>query len=499
MQIEVYTSALSVTAGDTVAVHVSTKFPFYTIEIEREGPAPVVVFRREDIAGRYFETPANASEEGCRWPSALNIEIPDAWRSGFYYVRAIADGEEALAFIVVRAALPTSKILLVIATNTYNAYNDYGGMSLYAGKEHPGYSADAASKVSFLRPWGRGFCSKPDDAPYRIASVEGSGLFVASGWGASNGFSPYAWSAGWHSYERHMALWLEKNGYEVDFAVSSDLEIRPDLLRRYKLMLSVGHDEYWSWRMRDAVEDFINDGGNVCFFSGNTCYWQVRFEDGGNTLVCFKQNYKNDPVFNTGNRHLTTTFWMNHVIGRPETRLTGQSSVFGGYARMLGASPNGAGGYLVYRPDHWVFEGTGLFYGDLLGGHDKIVAFEVDGCPMTLENGIPKPASFYDGPKSVEILGLAPAAHWTEETDPADILAPTDTGLSFLEEYAGDIFGNATPESVARISHNHATMAIYRKNGTVFSAGTTDWVYGLTGHDPAVERVTRNLLDRLGR
>ena len=84
-----------------------------------------------------------------------------------------------------------------------------------------------------------------------------------------------------------------------------DLEFRPELLKHYKLVLSVGHDEYWSAPMRDNLEKFIGDGGNVAFFSGNTCCWQVRSEDDGRALACWKQAFGDDP----------------HLQGRRTTRL----------------------------------------------------------------------------------------------------------------------------------------------------------------------------------
>jgi hypothetical protein len=59
------------------------------------------------------------------------------------------------------------------------------------------------------------------------------------------------------------------------------------------------------------------------------------------------------------------------------------------------------------------------------------------------------------------------------------------------------VFGDDAPEHVLRLSHNHAVMGSFTRGGTVFSAGTTDWSHGLDGHDPVVERITRNVLDRL--
>ena len=59
------------------------------------------------------------------------------------------------------------------------------------------------------------------------------------------------------------------------------------------------------------------------------------------------------------------------------------------------------------------------------------------------------------------------------------------------------MFGDDSPGSVARVAHNHAVMGVHHRGGTVFTSGTTDWVYGLAGHDPVVTQATRNILDRL--
>ena len=106
-------------------------------------------------------------------------------------------------------------------------------------------------------------------------------------------------SSQFDNWEQPFVAWAEPNGYPLDYAVNSDLEFRPELLQAYKLVLSVGHDEYWSTPMRDNLEAFIAKGGNVAFFSGNTCCWQVRSEDDGRALACWKQSFDKDPVFQT--------------------------------------------------------------------------------------------------------------------------------------------------------------------------------------------------------
>lgn len=286
-----------------------------------------------------------------------------------------------------------------------------------------------------------------------------------------------------------MVLWLERNGYAVDYAINSDLEFHPQLLGRYRLMLSVGHDEYWSWGMRDTVESFIAQGGNVCFFSGNISGFQVRFEDRGSSMVCYKQRYEDDPVFKAGQTHLATTYWTNREVNRPESRMTGLTHWYAGFSRFRGVVGQGPGGYLIYRPEHWIFEHSGMGYGDCLGQASEIVHYEVDGCPICMKNGLPYPEEFHDAPSSLMVLGMVPAAKDLRVYSLREISA---------EEYIKK-FGPAGPQAFEHVidGRGHAVMSMYVNNGTVFCAGTTDWTSGLTGKDPAVERITKNLLDRL--
>ena len=73
--------------------------------------------------------------------------------------------------------------------------------------------------------------------------------------------------------------WAERSGLTVDVATNRDLEDHPDLLDRYRLVASVGHDEYWSWGMRDTMDAWVAAGGNWLILSGNTSFWQVRYGD----------------------------------------------------------------------------------------------------------------------------------------------------------------------------------------------------------------------------
>ena len=269
---------------------------------------------------------------------------------------------------------------------------------------------------------------------------------------------------------------------------------------RYRLVLSVGHDEYWSGPMRDTVEGFIGRGGNVAFFSGNTSLWQVRLEghDGqgrATQMVGYKGHFHDDPVFGTDRQAELTTLWSDHLLGRPENHMTGVSFTRGGYHRIGRAVTNGAGGYTIHRSDHWIFEGTGIGYGDVLGGDAKVVGYECDGCAFTYRDGLPYPTGEDGTPGDLEILGTVPVAHFTHTSAPRP---PAPGTPSELEYIASRVFGERGQEH--RIAHGHAVLGTYTSagGGTVVTSGSTDWAHGLAAHDRDIEQITANVLDRLG-
>jgi hypothetical protein len=500
--VEGYADRQSYGAGDTVEIRCSSRVPTITASVVRVGRERVEVWQRAGINVAEHPYPDDAYATGCGWPVAFTVAVDPAWKSGFYEVSLQAEGtvgEEATAeaFFVVRPGPNSSAdAILVLATNTYNAYNQWGGRCLYSD----------ARKVSFDRPLERGYLRRPaapDAAPYdgRVASLpdepdeEHQQL---QDYLADFDYPLWCASAGWHNWERRFVKWAESEGITLDYAVNSDLEFHPEVLDGQKLMLSIGHDEYWSWAMRDRADAFVEGGGSWAIFSGDTCFWQVRYEDDGRTMVGYKgRAATEDPVAGTGDSHLLTSIWSLPAIGRPEAQTIGLSFTRGGYARVGQATPRSSGGYNIHRPDHPVFAGTNLRYGDVLGGPSRIVGYEVDGCELTMVNGDPVP-TYADGtPAGLEVLATAPArllsitsttsevpkALWASSDPPGD-----------LEGVATALFGSPSPENVARIAHNHAVIGTFtRGRGKVLNAGTTDWCYGLDS-DPLVQRVTANIL-----
>lgn len=448
---------------------------------------------RDDVALEPHAVPEDAAARGCDWPAVAEVAVGSDWPSGYYEVAISTDGgrvtHEAVACFVVRAAAPDpDRPLLALCTNTYNAYNDFGGRNLYEG----------GTQVSFLRPLATGLLRKPAGPGSRVTVLDPPDPRMRAHvtYLRDHHMTQWAGSAGWPNYELPFVRWAEANGYPVDYAINADLE-DPATLEGRRLYLSVGHDEYWSAPMRDTVEAFTAAGGNALFLSGNTAFWQVRLEDDGATMVGYKDRFARDPVFGTDRQGELTSMWSDHLVGRPENEMTGVSFVRGGYHRIGRTVASGAGGYTVYDPGHWAFAGTDATFGDLVGARSTIVGYECDGCDFVMRDGRPIPTGTDGTPADFRILGIAPVQHFDRDNAPRP---PRPQDKSEVEFIAWRAFGDESPEAVASIAHGHAVMGIHEPGGFVFTAGTTDWVWGLTGADPVVARVTRNLLDRgLGR
>ena len=262
------------------------------------------------------------------WPAGPTITIPDAWRSGMYVaVLRPIDGTapRAVPFIVrssLRAPAPT---LFMSALSTWQAYNGWGGKSLYT------YNS--------------------------IGDVTPTGTRAA----VTVGFDrPYDWDGGLgylRKWEAAFIRWMERSGREVDYAADVDLGTRPEILAGRLLGVSAGHAEYWSRPMRDALESAVASGMNAAFFSANELYWQVRNEPSPNgadrRITCYK-SAKRDP-FRATRPDLTTCRWREVPVSRPEARFLGV---------MYGHVVSKPADWVVTGSRHWLYKGTGLRDGD---------------------------------------------------------------------------------------------------------------------------------------
>ena len=488
--------------GDTLRLQVSTTASNWHLEIVHDALQPARLFERRSLPGARQDTPADASVAGCGWPAAFELEIPADWPTGGYRVTcridtALGPKENHQLFLLrSNRSGRRERVLLVASTGTWCAYNDWGGSNHYSGITGPEGNA-YAPVLSLERPLPRGFVVLPPEAPRAALAAPPDFASPVSyphmEWAWRNGYSKKYASAGWASYERHFVHWAERAGFEVDLVSQYDLQLNPGVIEDYRCMTFIGHDEYWSWEMRDAVDAWVEAGGRVARLAGNFL-WQTRLEDGGRRQVCYKYRARDEDPLRGSER--VTTAWEAPEVGRPGAATFGLNALRGVYAGWGGCVAFGAGGFPLYRPEHWAFAGTGLGYGDVLGATARVFAYEVDGLDYVIRDGLPYPSGAEAVPDGLEILavGLASNAEVARGGIAADALFLGDEDCAFR---ASVLHGEITPASMALASRGSGMIVAFPKGrGEVFHAGSVEWVAGLLRRDAQVEQVTRNLLNR---
>lgn len=416
-----YADATSVTPGGFITFYISNLInPFTMTVVNLADPdvtlttLPGLTSAQSDCTGKW--------ENGCGWHATQTLFIPANWPSGYYDARFTTSIGPKHIIFVVKAANPgsTSPILVIQPTNTYQAYNGYGGKSTY-----PTGSPDRATTVSFNRPY--------DD---------------------QNGLGMY------RLWEMPFVYWMASENRRFEVATESDLE-DPTLLSHYKLLVIVGHSEYWTAAERQNVEAFSHNGGHIAMFSGNNMWFQARLTNSARNLVVYKDT--TDPIAST-TPSLTTVNWYDFPVYDPENSIFGLSYRSGGYANKI-ADPNVFDtkpldqrvGYTVADPNSWVFQNAGVTSGSMFGA--GAAGLEVDGTRYNCSANDPLNMTVdgSDGtPLNLHILAITPS------------------------------------------EYGHGVIGVYTNSagGTVFDAGTRDWAQVL-GTDPVVTQMTRNMLDRL--
>jgi hypothetical protein len=444
-----YPARAGVAPGESLVLHISTDAARFRVLFYRWGERLLLMHETSWLAGKYA-LPQSAADDW-QWPP-YEFQIPHHWPSAVYIAhleelggRALDLATDSAAVLFVVRGLGHSKLLYKIPLATYHAYNCTGGGCFYI---NPPRSQDPpGAKLSLHRPGG------------------GIG---GETWGALDYYdmsSPRQTFAHW---DARFIRWLVSNGYSPEFCTDVDIHADPDLCNRYRLLLSVGHDEYWSETTRDRVEDFVSRGGNVAFFGANLCWWRIHVVDAGTAIVCHQG----------GPRGAFDHWWPETGANRPEDALTGVSYRNGG---GWWDGPRHTDGYIVQDPQHWVFAGTGLCRGESFGNNTSppLVGYECDGAPMEC----------FD-----RTTGLAVLSSNAQSTG-------TPSGFRLLAASLLDGNWQERPprETYPAASGIHAaTMGIFSRNGTVFTGGTTDWAQVLeNGQDSHVDKITRNVINGL--
>lgn len=507
LEVWCYTDQLAYCSGEKIDLHIGSSEKSVSIRIYCDGIKQDLVHSHDQVAVSQSSMPTDFFATGCDWPVAYTWKVPEELASGFYLIECTVrddKGEtrqhEAGFFIKPKIGKPTANILLVAATSTWIAYNDWGGYSAYAGHCEE-YVLGKSPKLSIHRPWARGFLSLPPNAPRKPHRYEVKPRDIPRyppiEFAYTRGYSKYYANAGWASYEGPFAKWLEQQGYAVDFITQHDLHYHPEYLEHYPCVLTVGHDEYWTYEMRQVIDQYVEQGGNFARFAGNFC-WQIRFEDNGNTQVAYKEDAaEKDPVANTDQQHLLTSVWEDPLVGWNGASTVGLNALWGIYAGVGHIAPKQGGSFTVYRPDHWCLRGTDLCYGDQFGGEANIFGYEVDGLDYVIKDGLPEP-TYKDGAiagTDIIAMGLAgnlEADHGHQGTTLYYAASCTD-----LEGFAHCRYGDTSEASLDKASRGSGMIVNCQKGeGEIFNAGSCEWVSGLIEKDPYTEIITRNVLNR---
>ncbi|MBI4901294.1 MAG: DUF4082 domain-containing protein [Actinobacteria bacterium] len=276
-----YATQMSVNIGNAIAFKVNTNAKAYTVDIFRMGyyqgngarkitTIPVSVPLPQTQPACLRDTATDLFDCGA-WAVSASWQVPSTAVPGVYFAqltRTDTGGRSQIMFVV-RDDASHSDIVFQTSDTTWQAYNTYGGASLYQGvNQSRGY------KVSYNRPF-----------------IDRDGVTMRD----------YVYANEYPSIR-----FLEANGYDVSYISGVDVAMGQGHLTNHKVFLSVGHDEYWSAGQRDAVTQARDAGVNLMFLSGNEVYWHTRWEnsiDGTGTpyrtMVCYKDTKESaqiDPV-----------------------------------------------------------------------------------------------------------------------------------------------------------------------------------------------------------
>jgi hypothetical protein len=332
-----YADHTSVLPGESFGLYVSCQASSFKVQALRIGDYSGIGARRvwvSDVTLCQHQPSAVLSPAtGMRhaaWKRSLDIATTE-WPEGMYVLKVVAGKSATYVDLVVRSASTQGRVVFVSSTQTFEAYNRWGGANAYRG--HKGFST-RSREVSYDRPqtWG-----------------QGSGKFLG--------------------YEAPLVQRMERLGLPLAYLADTDLSADPNLLDGALTVVSGGHSEYWTQQQRDAFMNARKAGTNLLFFGANTSYWRVRLTPsalGERRIMSIYKVRSQDP----NKAHPTIHFFD-----------LGQSD-----ASLLGASYNcfpATGTFTISDASSWVFAGTGVKHGSTFAG---IIGPEIDRLKVQSKN-----------------------------------------------------------------------------------------------------------------
>lgn len=431
-EIEGYASATSINRGESINLFVNVTNPLqdptYTMDIYRIGWyggaggrrifGPITLNSVQQPACSKGTTPPRLVE--CDWQSPYVLRIPTSTDatvapSGVYLAKLTTSQTKKSSYIifVVRDDSRKADFLFQSSVTTYAAYNTWGGRGMYDEREKV-YAS------SFNRPYNNYSWSSAYDSRY----LQGAGDFI--------------------EWELHTVRFLERQAYDVVYSTNIDTHVNPERLKQFRAFLSVGHDEYWTRGIYDAVESARNAGVNLAFLGANSAFWGVRLEASNGVPNRRIVGYRYDAELRDpkGASKDSTVQWRATPLNRPEAALLGIQYQFNTVNED----------FVINDCSSWICDGTGLKAGDILPG---LLGYEVDGIDPIYS------------PKNITVIGRSPY--------PAN----------------------------GQTRYSNMSFYTHPSGANVFATGTNQWAWGFDRYlplkdlyDPRVERMTKNVFDR---
>ena len=366
----------------------------------------------------------------CNWSVAAGgytLAVPTSWTTGLYLAKleTTSTGHQAYIPFVVREDDRDAVYYYEQAVMNYQAYNRYpSGPGIPASDSVSFYSGGSGGRpwertLSFKRPYSSQLFPRNNESPFGAAG-DGSG--------------------GFFTWDFPMIQWLEREGYDVSYATNIDLHTTPARVLDFSAMLSVGHDEYWSEEMAVAASAARDAGVDLAFFAGNHVFGTVAYDPVARTMTGLTK------AGTPGTGTPSDNDWWDapdYPDKRKRQALLGQANT-GCCARRPVTYANVP--WIVAAEDHWVFAGTGFQNGDDV---PYLLGYEPDAYDPS-----------FDGVCSQDFTLLSASPF-----DPIAAGAATNSDTSWL---------NPWPLEFA-----HSTIYAAPRGAWVFSAGSTDWPWGL--------------------
>jgi hypothetical protein len=382
--LEGYASQVSAVPGDDVAVFVNTTARAVQVQAYRmgyyQGLGGRLVWQGDMVAAGPQSAPEVSPGIGtvrCAWSPTTTVSITDAWPPGCYLLKLVDNsGQEQFVPLTVRDDASTAAYVIQNSVTTWQAYNLYGGYSLYYGPNAGGTPvfADRARAVSF-------------DRPYPQTWASGAADFVGN--------------------ELPLLFHLESLGLDLTYWTDVDLHANPSLLSKHRCVFSLGHDEYWSRPMRDGAVQAVANGLNFAFLGANACYRQIRMQPtsvGPNRLqVCYKDATE-DPVAQE-DPSLTTVNWNQAPVDQPESEL------IGAMYQSVGAMAD----MVVTDGSSWFFDGCNVSDGQVF--------------PQVIKGEYDRYVPSLPGPQNLDVLAHSPVPHQSNWSDVTYYTTPGGGGV----------------------------------------------------------------------